>query len=128
MTTLTTTKHRPILQPHAPAGIDPRTRTRLADPVERDLAARALDELAVCHNRIVLVPAPRPSFDGHKIRVQEARNPKWYRRFVKCHRDPTGRQVKRRRVERALVRVAYSGRVRGNGLERRLLEILKEVP
>jgi hypothetical protein len=122
------TKSRPrqTLQPDAPPGIDRRTRTRLADPVDQDLAARALEQLATQHNRIALVPAPRPSFDGHKIRVQEDRNPKWYREFVRGRWDRRGCQVRRSRVERALVRVVR-GKVRGNGFERELLPLLKEV-
>ena len=117
---------RPILQHDAPPGIDRRTRTRLADPVDQDLAARALEQLETQHNRIALVPAPDPAFDGHKIRVQESRNPKWYREFVRGRWDRRGCQVRRSRVERALIRVVR-GRIRWNGFERVLLPLLKEV-
>lgn len=105
---------------------DPRHGTRWADPVEVDLAQKALRDLATKFNRITLVPAPRQSFDSHKIRVQAEANPGWYRKFVEGRWSRRGCNVKRARVERALRRVAESGVVRRNGYESRLLGVLQE--
>ncbi len=119
-------KYRPVKQSDAAPGIDHRTDTRYATGEEMELAKRALVELDQEHNKIGLVPAPDPSFDGHKIRVIESRNPKWYSEFgVRYWRNPRQFDLKRGRVIKALERVA-KGRVRGNGYERELLEWLKK--
>jgi len=103
---------------------DPRHGTRWATKEERALAARGLAELEVERLRIVLTPAPSPSFANHKVRTVESRNPKWYERFVAGRWDRRGCQVKRARVERALKRVAITGIVRRNGYEAALLKLL----
>ena len=76
-------------------------------------------------NRIILVPAPEPHFEGHKIRVVESRNPQWYIDFGEQYwKGDRKFMLKRSRVIQALQRVV-KGRVRGNGYERELLEWLK---
>ena len=119
-------KYRPVKQSDAAPGIDHRTDTRYATTGEVELAKRALVELDQEQNRVGLVPAPDPSFAGHKIRVIESRNPKWYIEFgVRYWKSPRQFDLKRGRVVKALERVA-KGRVRGNGYERELLKWLKE--
>jgi hypothetical protein len=54
------------------------------------------------------------------IRAVECENPDWYKDFVQ------GGRINRYRVIRALRRVAVKGLVRRNGLEKRLLPILKD--
>lgn len=106
---------------------DPYFGTRWATEEEKGWAGLALEELESHHNRIVLVPAPSKNFDGHKIRVQESKNPDWYIRFgVAYWRSKRSFQLKRRRVEKALRRVAVVGIVRRNGYETKLLPLLKE--
>jgi len=105
---------------------DPRHKTRWADPVERELAGRALMGLADNQNRITLVPAPQQNHGSQKIRVQESENPKWYRRFVSGRWNRKGCQVRRSRVEKALRRVAEIGIVRSNGYEAQLLSLLAD--
>lgn len=112
---------RPVKQRGAHRlGIDQRTMTRLATEEEREAAKLALADLMSRCNRIELIPAPSPSFEGQMIRVQTESNPEWYRRLAAKH----GLQVKRGRVIRALERV-IEGRVRGNGYELEVLEILE---
>lgn len=119
-----TTKYRPVKQSSTPKGIDHRTWTRLATQGEIALAKRALEDLGREVNRIGLVPAPDPHFDGHKVRSIESRNPSWYIEFGKSFWSaPRQFNLKRRRVVKALERVV-KGRVRGNGYERELLEFL----
>jgi len=100
--------------------------TRYATPEEIDLARCALEALEREQNRIALVPAPDPHFDGHKIRVVESRNPSWYIAFGRRFwRNPRQFCLKRVRVVRALERAA-AGRIRGNGYEKEILAWLKE--
>jgi hypothetical protein len=94
--------------------------TRYATPEERALAGRALQDLQENYLRVILVPAPRKNFDGHKVRAVEMRNPEWYRTFVEARNY----QVHRARVVRALTRVFGRGRVRWNGYDRHLLAAL----
>ena len=116
-------RYRPVLHPHPPKGIDPRVRTRYATPEEKGLARHALKTLERERLVVSLAPAPDPHFEGHKIRVVDCRNPSWYRGFAEKHQL----RIKRIRVIRALRRVVDQGRVRGNGYERELLEIFKEL-
>ena len=113
---------RPIKQRHPPKGIDPRTDTRLATPEEKAVAQAMARDLEENVFKCGLAPAPDPHFDGHKIRVLEQPNPKWYQRFVAGRWDSSGCQVRRSRIEKALRRV-IGGRVRGNGYEVELLKI-----
>ena len=115
-------RKRLILQWHAPAGIDPRTRTRLATPDEVASAKAMLDDLEKHFLSVTLVPAPEQNHSGHMVRAVENRNPKWYSKFFKDRQE----QVKRCRIVTALKRVV-SGRVRGNGYEVELLKIHREV-
>jgi len=104
---------------------DPYFGTRWATEEEKALAAWALETLELERNRIILVPAPRQSFSGHKIRVQESQNPKWYREFGAAYwRSKRSFQLRRQRVERALRRVCVTGIVRRNGYE---VPILKKL-
>lgn len=120
-----TTKYRPVKQSSTTKGIDHRTWTRLATQGEIVLAGRALEDLGRERNRIGLVPAPDPHFEGHKIRVIECRNPEWYVEFGKRYWKGLRQfSLKRARVIKALERVVR-GRIRGNGYERELLEFLK---
>lgn len=122
------TRYRPVKQPNADPGIDHRTATRYATPQEIEIAQQALLDLERHQNRIVLVPAPDPHFEGHKIRVVESRNPTWYIEFGNQFWKGERRfDLKRCRVVRGLERVV-KGRVRGNGYERQVLEWLKEHP
>lgn len=118
-------RDRSIKQPNAPKGIDKRTWTRYATSEDMELAGRALQDLSENFLRIGLVPAPEPHFEGHKIRVIESENPKWYGEFF-WRFDPQGRIIKRCRIIRGLERVYKAGRVRGNGYEMRLLEHLRK--
>jgi hypothetical protein len=105
---------------------DPYHGTRWATPEEREIATRALHELETERNVIGFAPAPHQNFMGHKIRVQESANPRWYRRFGAAYwRSRRSFQLKRRRVEKALRRVSVVGIVRRNGYEARLLPALK---
>ena len=104
---------------------DPDYGTRWATEAERLVAKTLLDELAHQHLRIVLIPAPRPSFVGHKTRRIERENPRWYQGFLRGRWNRRGCQVKRSRVERALRRVTETGIVRRNGYERQLLDKMK---
>jgi hypothetical protein len=104
---------------------DVRHGTRWATDEEKAVAKRALVEMGQQVNRIALIPAPDPNFRGHKIRVQESENPKWYRSFAAPYwRSKRSFQLKRARVVKALKRVSEKGLVRRNGLERFLLEHL----
>lgn len=105
--------------------VDPSTRSRAATAAEIAAAAALLRDLECSSLRVVLVPAPSPSFDGHKVRAVEDRNPEWFRRFhaAKGTAHRPGGRVKRSRVIRALYRV-LSGRVRGNGYEREILNLV----
>lgn len=104
---------------------DTRHGTRWATPEEKLFAAHALYELETNHNRIVLVPAPHQNFSGHKIRVQETRNPEWYIQFGLAYwRSKRSFQLKRWRVIKALKRVCVVGIVRRNGYEVKLLKAL----
>jgi hypothetical protein len=106
---------------------DPRHGTRWSTPAERRAASRALYELETERNVIGFVPAPSQNFVGHKIRVQESANPKWYRVFGAGYwRSRRSFQLKRARVVRALKRVAVVGIVRRNGYETKLLDLLME--
>ena len=119
-------KYRAVKLSNAPDGIDHRTDTRYSTPDEIELARRALVDLEQNRNRIILVPAPEPQFEGHKIRVVESRNPDWYIEYGKAFwPEPRQFALKRRRVVKALQRVV-KGRVRGNGYEKDLLICLKQ--
>ena len=50
--------------------------------------------------RVILVSAPQPRFEGHKIRVVEETNPEWYSTLYNSHRH-----TKRQRCVRALDRI-----------------------
>jgi hypothetical protein len=103
-----------------------RRKAREATELEVALANAALRSLDEQRNVIGLAPAPRPSFDGHKIRVMVERNPDWYRHLHSTHGwSRRGSRVKRSRVIKALQRIVES-RVRSNGYEARLLEILND--
>ncbi len=117
--------YRPIKQSHTEPGIDHRTNTRYSTAKEKELAAQALVDLEQQQNRIILIPAPDPHFEGHKIRVIESRNPQWYIEFGASYwKGDRQFTLKRSRVVQALQRVV-KGRVRGNGHEREVLEWLK---
>lgn len=106
---------------------DPYFGTRWATEEEKAAAVRGLKSLETERNRIAYVPAPEQHFAGHKVRVQESRNPSWYREFSASYwRSRRVFQLKRSRVERALRRVAVDGLVRRNGYEAALLRKLME--
>lgn len=106
---------------------DPKHGTRWATPAEKRAAGIALHDLETQRNRIELVPAPDERFMGQKIRVQVEANPKWYRRFGSAYwHSKRSFQLKRARVERALLRVIRQGIVRRNGYEAKLLPLLLE--
>jgi hypothetical protein len=109
-------RHRPVLQWKPEAGIDPRTRTRVATPEEITAAKAMLDDLEKHFLSVTLVPAPVQNTPGQMVRAVQNRNPEWYSKFFKNRRE----QVKRVRIVQALMRVV-SGRVRGNGYETELL-------
>jgi len=106
---------------------DIRHGTRWATKKEVDVASKALSSLEQERLRVVLVPAPYRSFDGHCIRVAESRNPKWYRKFGKRYwRGKRLFYFKRSRVENALRRVCEVKIVRRNAYEVEILSFLKE--
>lgn len=84
---------------------------------EREAASRLLSELSEHRLDVGLVPAPRPMFNGHMIRVAFDGNPGWYARLArrlpsKSRRQPRRRfdpDIRRPRVERALDRLARVG-------------------
>lgn len=98
---------------------------------EVKIAGRALQELEENFPVVTLVPAPDPRFDGHKIRVVENQNPKWYREFVAAAwtrvRGKRGCQIKKWRVIRGLKRVHTKGLIFWKGYERELIERLKSL-
>ncbi len=51
--------------------------------------------------KVVLVEAPEPKFDGHKIRIVESRNPEWYSKLYHSYSS-----FRRDRSLRALERIA----------------------
>jgi len=55
---------------------------RPATAAERSLAALGLASVLAHRLRVVLVPAPRPKYHGHKVRATEGHNAAWYREFV----------------------------------------------
>src|SRR3989344_7272207 len=65
----------------------------------REHAFRLLDELCDHRLEVVLVPAPRPTHQGHMIRVAQSHNPSWYSRLYENHhyfrRDLTERALRR---------------------------------
>ena len=69
---------------------------------------------------VILVPAPRPQFVGHMIRVAIGRNPAWYRSLAQ--RQPNTR---RDRTKAALKRIR-DGQARGTRTEADLLHIIRE--
>ena len=108
---------------------DPYHGTRWATEEEKKAAGLALYELETNHNRIILVPAPRQNFSGHKVRVQESKNPEWYIQFGLAYwHSKRSFQLKRARVVRALKRVFVVGIVRRNGYEVKLLKALMPEP
>lgn len=101
---------------------------RRATVAETFLAWAALRELGEHRLTVVLIPAERPSWRGHKVRAVTDENPRWYQRLEsqRCHCRPwkcRGGHVKRQRVVRALSRAA-GGRVDARGYERTILEVL----
>ncbi len=70
------------------------------------LAWIALEELKRHCRKIGLVPAPRPNFVGHKIRVIEACNPRWYRTLA--HRRPMKRDGKNHSIRIYVVNALQS--------------------
>ena len=84
---------------------------------EREAAGRLLAELSEHRLDVALVPAPRPAYDGHMIRVAFDGNPGWYSRLArrlpsKSRAKPRRRfdpDIRRDRVERALDRLARLG-------------------
>lgn len=54
---------------------------RLSD-TERENANRMLVELGEQRLGVVLLPAPRPQYQGHMVRALDGRNPDWYRRLA----------------------------------------------
>ena len=106
---------------------DPRFGTRWATAEERELAHYALRDLDEHRLKIVLVPAPVPSFEGHRVRTIESKNPDWYSHFGKLYwKGLRSFQLKRSRVRRAMIRVKLLGIVRRNGYEVDLLEHLRK--
>ena len=104
-------------------------RVTKATPRDHEIAGRALHELEESYLVVVLQPAPDPHFDGHKIRVAQNRNPKWYREFVAGHWGPgrRGCSIKRYRVIRALNRVYVRGIIYSRGYEAKLLKKLQDL-
>lgn len=91
---------------------------------ERALARLGLASLEQHALRIALVPAPRPSFPSHKIRVIESHNPAWYRELYA--RRGVGANM-RQRVLRALRAIA-AGCVRQQwrAMDDEVLELLDQ--
>jgi hypothetical protein len=89
----------------------------LLTDAERETAARLLSDLSEHRLDVGLVPAPRPMFEGHMIRVAFDGNPGWYSRLAR--RLPSKSRAKPRRrfdpdirrplVERALDRLSRVG-------------------
>lgn len=71
----------------------------------KEAAAIMLDELDYRFLEVMLVDAPRPAFQGHKIRVAINQNPPWYRDIFEF------RYIKRKRVMRHLRRIAETGNI-----------------
>ncbi|MBI2524154.1 hypothetical protein HYW11_03000 [Candidatus Peregrinibacteria bacterium] len=81
----------------------------------RHEAHRMSQELRERYLRVILIPAPDPSHNSHKIRAVEEQNPDWYRelwhanayrRKGKKWRTKTDSTIKRTRVQRALEHIA----------------------
>src|SRR3989338_11592644 len=48
-------------------------------------AGDMLKELKDNRLEVVLIPAPSPRFEGHKVRAVQNRNPEWYSRLYNSH-------------------------------------------
>lgn len=84
-----------------------------------DVFAVLLAELEGNRLEVALVPAPRPSHEGHAVRVAVSRNPAWYRRL--CAIFPSSRRrakslpdtrVRRANIAAVLSRLAAGAPVR----------------
>jgi hypothetical protein len=101
---------------------------RDATVAEAMLAWAALRELRERRLTVVLIPAERRSWPGHKVRAVTDENPRWYQRLhaLRCRCRPRkcrGGHVHRARVLSALSRAA-GGRIEARGYEREILEVL----
>ncbi|MBT4651061.1 hypothetical protein HOC13_00910 [Candidatus Woesearchaeota archaeon] len=66
----------------------------------RKQAEQLLSDLTHNQLRVILIPAPRPQFSGHKVRAVESVNPEWYQELYAFHKH-----FRRDRSERALERI-----------------------
>lgn len=56
-------------------------------------AALLLQELRLHKLEVVLIDAPEPQFEGHKIRVATSRNPEWYTELYYYLGRPSRRKI-----------------------------------
>jgi hypothetical protein len=91
-------------------------------------AEEMLFDLQAYELEVVLVPAPDPRHSGHKIRVAQNQNARWYQEFCAQYRsNRRGRKwrtrIKRRETIRALENI-LDGKTEGLYVER-LLEFIR---
>jgi len=92
-------------------------------------AAALLSELDSEQLAVELVPAPRPRFHGHMVRMVFGANPHWYRKLA-AQVPPRGRPsrrstgIRRAHIRRALQRLA-SGRPLGTAWEALVLPVVE---
>ncbi len=51
----------------------------------RQMARDMRRELITSRKLVILIPAPKPKFEGHQIRSVVEENPDWYRQFMALH-------------------------------------------
>lgn len=100
---------------------------------ERANANQLLVELGEQRLGVVLLPAPRPTYDGHMVRALDGRNPEWYRnlaaRMPDRHRNGSpghrpGNGIRRYLIADALERLAGAGHPRTT-LDMQLLPLIR---
>jgi hypothetical protein len=101
---------------------------------ERENANRMLVELGEQRLGVVLLPAPRPMYDGHMVRALDGRNPPWYRKLAAkcpdrrkkpCKGHSPGNGIRRQAIEAALERLSTTGHPK-TPEDMRLLPMIRE--
>lgn len=71
------------------------------------IANYLLDELARGSHEVVLIPAPDPQHSGHKIRMIQSHNARWYREFADQFQSCRGKGAKRMKRPRTFIKRLY---------------------
>ncbi len=81
-----------------------------------------LNELKQNRLEVVLIPAPEPRFEGHKIRIVNSSNPTWYSELFHLHQ-----YFRRDRSEAALRRISTLQDQAFDGVHYRFDSIYREL-